>query len=136
MLLCFCLLVVFYLVLLRELKLQNYKVEAKVLGFRAFQEVYLQWGSESEFFFPLWLFSINFSLQKKLKKKNVNKRVQYVHACMLSCFSHVQLCVTLWTVASQAPLSIGFSRQGYWSRHTWGNRNSTFNFIWNFLMLS
>ena len=51
--LCFCLLVVFYLVLLRELKLQNYKVEAKVLGFRAFQEVYLQWGSESEFFFPL-----------------------------------------------------------------------------------
>ena len=29
--------------------------------------------------------------------------------------SHVQLFVTLWTVACQAPLSIGFSRQEYWS---------------------
>ena len=29
--------------------------------------------------------------------------------------SHVQLFVTPWTVAYQAPLSIGFSRQDYWS---------------------
>ena len=29
--------------------------------------------------------------------------------------SHVWLLVTLWTVARQAPLSMGFSRQGYWS---------------------
>ena len=29
--------------------------------------------------------------------------------------SHVRLFVTLWTVAYQAPLSMGFSRQGYWS---------------------
>ena len=29
--------------------------------------------------------------------------------------SHVQLFATLWTVASQAPLSMGFSRQEYWS---------------------
>ena len=34
---------------------------------------------------------------------------------MLSCFSHVQLFATLWTVAPQAPLSMGFSRQEYWS---------------------
>ena len=34
---------------------------------------------------------------------------------MLSHFSHVQLFVTLWTVAQQAPLSMGFSRQEYWS---------------------
>ena len=34
---------------------------------------------------------------------------------MLSHFSSVQLCVTLWTVAHQAPLSMGFSRQEYWS---------------------
>ena len=34
-------------------------------------------------------------------------------ACMLSCFSHVWLSVTLWTVALQAPLSMGFSRQVY-----------------------
>ena len=32
---------------------------------------------------------------------------------MLSHFSHVQLFVTLWTVAHQTPLSMGFSRQEY-----------------------
>ena len=34
---------------------------------------------------------------------------------MLSCFSHIQLFSTLWTVACQAPLPMGFSRQEYWS---------------------
>ena len=34
---------------------------------------------------------------------------------MLSLFSHVQLFVTPWSVAHQAPLSMGFSRQEYWS---------------------
>ena len=29
--------------------------------------------------------------------------------------SHIQLFETLWTVACQAPLSLGFSRQEYWS---------------------
>ena len=29
--------------------------------------------------------------------------------------SHVQLFATLWTVAYQASLSMGFSRQEYWS---------------------
>ena len=35
--------------------------------------------------------------------------------CVLSHFSCVQLFVTLWTVAHQATLSMGFSRQEYWS---------------------
>ena len=34
---------------------------------------------------------------------------------MLSHFSRVQLFVTPWTVAHQVPLSMGFSRQEYWS---------------------
>ena len=34
---------------------------------------------------------------------------------MLSCFSHIQLCAVLWTGARQASLSMGFSRQEYWS---------------------
>ena len=34
--------------------------------------------------------------------------------CVLRCFSHVRLFVTPWTVASQAPLSVGSSRQEYW----------------------
>ena len=37
------------------------------------------------------------------------------HAWVLSCFSRVRLFATLWTVACQAPLSMGFSRQEYWS---------------------
>ena len=34
---------------------------------------------------------------------------------MPSHFSHVRLCATLWIVALQAPLSMGFSRKEYWS---------------------
>ena len=37
-------------------------------------------------------------------------------ACMLICFSPVWLFVTLWTVAHQALLSMGFCRQEYYSR--------------------
>ena len=36
--------------------------------------------------------------------------------CMCAqSLSHVRLFVTSWTVARQAPLSVGFSRQEYWS---------------------
>ena len=35
-------------------------------------------------------------------------------ACLVA-FSHVQLFATLWTMACQAPRSMGFSRQEYWS---------------------
>ena len=34
-----------------------------------------------------------------------------MHAMLL----HVQLCVTLWSVAHQVPLLVGFFRQEYWS---------------------
>ena len=34
---------------------------------------------------------------------------------MLSRFSHVQLFETPWTVAHQAPSSMGFSWQEYWN---------------------
>jgi len=37
-------------------------------------------------------------------------------ACVLTCFSCVQLFATPWTVAHQALLSMGFSRQEYWSQ--------------------
>ena len=38
-----------------------------------------------------------------------------MHVCVLSRFSRVQLLGTLWTVACQAPLSMGFPRQEYWN---------------------
>ena len=39
----------------------------------------------------------------------------YIICMHAQSLSHVQLFVTLWTVACQDPLSIGFSRQDYWS---------------------
>ena len=40
------------------------------------------------------------------------------HLCVhvLGCFSWVWLFATLWNGVHQAPLSVGFSRQEYWSR--------------------
>ena len=49
--------------------------------------------------------------QRSLKLTHIS-----VCVCVLSCFSHVRLCVTLWTEVHQAPLSMQFSRQEYWSR--------------------
>ena len=34
---------------------------------------------------------------------------------LLKCFSCVRLFATPWAVGNQAPLSMGYSRQGYWS---------------------
>ena len=42
-------------------------------------------------------------------------RLEYRHACVFSLFSCVRLFVTPWTVAYQAPLPMGFSRQECWS---------------------
>ena len=50
--------------------------------------------------------------------------------CMLSHFSHVQLWVTLWAVAHQAPLSTGFSRQEYWSGLPFSSLLHTYRWIW------
>ena len=44
------------------------------------------------------------------------QRVSGWLARMLSRFHHIWLLVTPWTVICQAPLSIGFSMQEYWSR--------------------
>ena len=47
--------------------------------------------------------------------KYMSRNMQYILLLLLSCFSHVQLCATPWTTAYQAPPSMGFSRQEYWS---------------------
>ena len=52
-------------------------------------------------------------------EQNVNYCRIYVvdiwRACVLSYFRHVRLSATPWTMARQAPLSLGVSRQEYWS---------------------
>ena len=43
------------------------------------------------------------------------KMIQTKKKVKVKSLSHVRLSATLWTLAYQAPLSMGFSRQGYWS---------------------
>ena len=45
----------------------------------------------------------------------VNETSNLICVCMLSHFSHIWLFATPWTVVHQAPLSVGLSRQEYWS---------------------
>ena len=47
---------------------------------------------------------------------------------LLSRFSHVRLFVTPWTAAYQAPPSMGFSRQEYWSG-IWMSNMPKFEFL-------
>ena len=51
------------------------------------------------------------------KEQGMRGQSKAVCVCegVLSRFSHVRLFATQWTVALQAPLSMGFSRQEYWS---------------------
>ena len=57
----------------------------------------------------------------KMKYQQMESSSIYIFMCVCVCvcvfshFSHLKLFVTLWTVACQAPLSMGFCRQEYWS---------------------
>ena len=58
-----------------------------------------------------FFFSFSFCcVQHIQKKKNhyymIQQFLSVLCACVLSCFSHVKLCATLWIVACQAPLSL------------------------------
>ena len=57
-----------------------------------------------KWFFPIKETSTTYSDEKSFEE-----------ACVLNCFSRVQLFVTLWTATHQALLSMGFSRQEPWS---------------------
>ena len=52
-------------------------------------------------------------LLKRVQKKQEQPwlGLAFLHVCMLSRFSRVQLSVTLWTVARQTPLSMGLCQQ-------------------------
>jgi len=55
--------------------------------------------------------------QNQVERRKICKKYQWFtwYVCVLSHFSYIQLFVTPWTVAHQAPLSMGFSRQTYQS---------------------
>ena len=58
-----------------------------------------------------------------------------VHACMLSC-SGVSDSVIPWTIALQAPQSMEFSRQEYWSRLPFPTPSCIRAFMWMHICLS
>ena len=49
------------------------------------------------------------------KEEHISDPQNSLGAFVLSHFSRVRLFATPWTVARQAPLSMGFSRQEYWN---------------------
>ena len=51
--------------------------------------------------------------------KRVSHCILIACVCVWSCFSRVWLFTTPWSVASQAPLSMGFLRQEHWSGLPW-----------------
>ena len=61
---------------------------------------------------PLMLRSVS---SESLRLRPKYQSFESSRACVLSHFSHVRLFATPWTVARQAPLSMEFSRQEYWS---------------------
>ena len=60
----------------------------------------------------LWITMSTWFLHWLISKIN---SLTCIRVCMLNRFSHVRLFETPWTIAHQAPLSTGFSRQEYWS---------------------
>ena len=68
------------------------------------------------FIFPNMSKILSFEHVSSTKMSEMLPHFHPAHATALSCISRVQLGVTLWIAACQAPLSMGFSRQEYWSR--------------------
>ena len=64
---------------------------------------------------PFILFDIHAMHMNLSFNNNKKQAIKNLPTCMLSCFGRVWLFATLWTVACQAPLFMGFSRQEYWS---------------------
>ena len=61
------------------------------------------------------IFHISISLPSEPPGKPHISVCVCVCVSVLVALSHVRLFATPWTVARQAPLSMGFSRQEYWS---------------------
>ena len=63
----------------------------------------------------MWMDQVTVIQSKVSQKQKKNKYHILMLLLLLSRLGHVQLCVTLWTAAHQAPLYLGFSRQEHWS---------------------
>ena len=51
----------------------------------------------------------------RVSDMNLGKKKSKAHSADTCLLSHVRLFAAMWEAARQAPLSMGFSRQKYWS---------------------
>ena len=67
-------------------------------------------------FVTIWMnFESLILSERSQTEKNEYRMIPLMCMFVLSRFSHIQLFVIPWTVTHQSPLSMGFSRQEYWS---------------------
>ena len=85
------------------------------------QRVFSQ-GQKSRYDIDFWfriaqlLFLVLWQPSKSIGHTRYSECV-YLHTCICAhALSRVRLVATPWTVSCEAPLSMGFSRQEYWSR--------------------
>ena len=108
-------------------------VKLIVLCYDTFTCTFLYWIRAVKFLNPMLLSEVISRIFKTKIKKNTEsmenetliilylpcfyffKLILLEYVCVLSHFSQVQLSATPWTMANQAPLSMGFSRQEYWN---------------------
>ena len=91
------------------------KIFLYTLGINSLSDIWLA-GIFSHSTSFLFVFFDGFLCRAEASKSDIASLGYFaLVARMLDCSSCVQLCVTPWTVALQTPLSIGFSRQEYWS---------------------
>ena len=83
-------------------------VSVFVLGFACLCKwIWLECSHAQVFTFCLWLLFTTSGRIKQLWWTLWPTNLKVFAVCMVSCFSHVQPFVTPWTVAHQAPLSMG-----------------------------
>ena len=81
--------------------------------------IHAKWATSTTYFKSLPPFILPspqpISTQASALSSNKHTILILLLLLLLSCFSRVRLCATPKTAAHQAPLSLGFSRQEYWS---------------------
>ena len=109
-------------VVIKNRKIKNAIADSRFKIFKPLQGRYNNSSFKSNQFPTIEEFVLHI-IQHRTTQRNPRKDILYTCICIYVCatcccaksLSHIWLFVTLWTVAHQAPLFVGFSRHEYWS---------------------